>query len=157
MLEGLREGDDCELAAFVVVAKADGSSNRLAVLVGEGVLVVLLGEGMAAARVMLSRRSWRTALRCLRWSLSRRVTLDAVRSRICTRGGVEVEREGLRMARRREAGTGPRLEERVDMVMEMRGRCGAHTIGQVCSRSQSLKIARFLVFGCLANVDSVDN
>ena len=80
MLEGLREGDDCELAAFVVVAKADGSSNRLAVLVGEGVLVVLLGEGMAAARVMLSRRSWRTALRCLRWSLSRRVTLDAVRS-----------------------------------------------------------------------------
>jgi hypothetical protein len=98
MLEGLSEGDDCELVAFVVVAKADASSGRLAVLVGEGVLAVLvgegvlavlvgegvlavlLGEGMAAARVMLSRRSWRTALRCLRWSLSRRVTLDAARS-----------------------------------------------------------------------------
>jgi hypothetical protein len=61
------------------------------------------------------------------------------------------------MARRREAGTGPTLEERVDMVMEVRGRCGVHTIEQVCSRPQSLKIARFLVFGCLANVDSVDN
>jgi hypothetical protein len=80
MLESPGEGDDCELVAFVVVAKADGSSGRLAVLVGEGVLIVPLGEGMAAARVMLSRRSWRTALRCLRWSLSRRVSLDAVRS-----------------------------------------------------------------------------
>jgi hypothetical protein len=80
MLESLGEGDDCELVAFVVVAKADGSAGRLAVWVGEGVLIVLLGEGMAAARVMLSRRSWRAALRCLRWSLSRRVTLDAARS-----------------------------------------------------------------------------
>jgi len=80
MLESLGEGDDCELVAFVVVAKADGSSGRLAVLVREGVLIVLLGEGMAVARVTLSRRSWRAALRCLRWSLSRRVTLDAVRS-----------------------------------------------------------------------------
>jgi hypothetical protein len=80
MLESLGEGGDCELVAFVVVAKADGPSGRLAVLVGEGALIVLLGEGMAAARVMLSRRSWRMALRCLRWSLSRRVTLDAVRS-----------------------------------------------------------------------------
>lgn len=34
------------------------------------------------------------------------------------------------MARRREAGTGPTLEERVDMVMEVRGRCGVHTIEQ---------------------------
>jgi hypothetical protein len=61
------------------------------------------------------------------------------------------------MARRREAGTGPRLEESVDMAIKMRGRCGAHTTGQVCSGPQSLKRVRFLVFGCLANVDSVDN
>jgi hypothetical protein len=61
------------------------------------------------------------------------------------------------MARRREVGTGPRLEESVDMVMEMRGRCGAHTTGQVCPRPQSLKCVRFLAFGYLANVDSVDN
>jgi hypothetical protein len=66
VLEGLEEGDDCKLAAFVVVAEADGSSGRLAALAGLGVTVVLLREGMAAARVMLSRRSWRTALRCLR-------------------------------------------------------------------------------------------
>jgi hypothetical protein len=61
------------------------------------------------------------------------------------------------MARRREVGTGPKVEESVDMVMEMGGRCGACTTGQVCSRPQSLKRVRFLVFGCLANADSVDN
>ena len=61
------------------------------------------------------------------------------------------------MAWRREAGSGPRLEESVDMVMEMRERCGAHTTGQVYSRPQPLKSVRFLVFSCLANVDSVDN
>ena len=61
------------------------------------------------------------------------------------------------MARRREAGTGPRLEESVDMVVEMRGRCGAHTTVQVCSRPQSLKSVKVLVFGCFANVDLVDN
>jgi hypothetical protein len=58
------------------------------------------------------------------------------------------------MARRREVGTGPKVEESVDM---MGGRCGACTTGQVCSRPQSLKRVRFLVFGCLANADSVDN
>jgi hypothetical protein len=50
------------------------------------------------------------------------------------------------MARRREAGTGPKVEESVDMVMEMGRRCGACTTGQVCSRPQSLKSVRFLVF-----------
>jgi hypothetical protein len=48
------------------------------------------------------------------------------------------------MARRREVGTGPRVEESVDMVMEMGGRCGACTTGQVCVRPQSLKSVRFL-------------
>jgi hypothetical protein len=57
------------------------------------------------------------------------------------------------MAQRREVGTGPRVEESVDMVMEMGGRCGAGTTGQVCVRPQSLKSVRFLVFGCLANID----
>ena len=33
------------------------------------------------------------------------------------------------MARRREVGTGPKVEESVDMVMEMGGRCGACTTG----------------------------
>ena len=47
------------------------------------------------------------------------------------------------MARRREVGTGPRVEESVDMVMEMEGRCGACTTGQVCVRPQSLKVSRF--------------
>jgi hypothetical protein len=60
------------------------------------------------------------------------------------------------MARRREVGTGPRVEESVDMV-ETGGRCGACTTVQVCVRPQSLKSVRFLVFGCRANVDLIDN
>ena len=44
------------------------------------------------------------------------------------------------MARRREVGTGPRVEESVDMVMGMGGRYDACTTVQVC-----------------ANVDWVDN
>jgi hypothetical protein len=126
MVYGVRDGGvegagDGEERVVVVVAKAEGSFGELAVLVEVGVLAVLVGgevevvgEGMAAARVILSRRSWRTALRCLRWSLSRRVTLDAVRSWVCTRGGGEAEREGRRMARRREVGSGPRVKESVD-------------------------------------------
>jgi len=61
------------------------------------------------------------------------------------------------MARRREVGTGPRVEESVDMVMETGGRCGACTTVQVCVRPQSLKSLRVLVFGCRTNVDRVNN
>jgi hypothetical protein len=61
------------------------------------------------------------------------------------------------MARRREVGAGPKVEESVDMVMEMGGRCSACTTGQVCVRPQSLKSVRVLAFGSFANVDWVDN
>jgi hypothetical protein len=61
------------------------------------------------------------------------------------------------MARRREVGAGLRVEESVDMVMEMGRRCGACTTRQVCVRPQSLKRVRFLVFGCFANVDWIDH
>jgi hypothetical protein len=57
------------------------------------------------------------------------------------------------MARRREVGIGFRVKESVDMVMEMGGRCGACTTGQVYVRPRSLKSVKFLVFGCFANVD----
>lgn len=98
---------------------------------------------MAFARVMLSRRSCRMALRCWRWSLSRRDTFDACRSCICTPIGNEAEMDGRRMAwRRREVGVGPKVEERVDMLMSK----GAATIGaqhlrQVYGTSLSLKTA----------------
>ena len=124
--ESEMEGEEVEV--LVVVAKADGYSGGLDVLADEGVLVIsvgteveVVGEGIEAARAMLSRRSWRTALRCLRWSLSSRFTLDAARSWICMRGGAEAEREGRRMARRREAGSGPVVDEKVDMLATMGG------------------------------------
>jgi hypothetical protein len=120
---GAGEGEEVVMVVFVV-AEADGEAGRLVevIEVEVGWLAVLVGgEGMAAARVTLSRRSWRTALRCLRWSLSRRVTLEAARSWVCVRFGGEAEREGRRMARRREVGPGPKVEERVDIVMSMGG------------------------------------
>ena len=132
MLYGLRSGAvdneaKVELSVVVVVvgavAYAAGSSAGVAVLVIEGRLIVSVGrgsevdgEGMTAARVMLSRRSWRTALRCLRWSLSRRVTFDALRDWSCVRAGGETGREGRRIARRMEVGSGPILDEKVDML-----------------------------------------
>jgi hypothetical protein len=131
-VEGVGDGKDVGL---VVVAKADGPSDGLAVLVVLGVLDVLvvgdveaMGEGMAAARMILSRRSWRTALRCLRWSLSRRDTLDAARDWVCTSAAGEAEREGRRMARRREVGVEPREEETVDIVLPLRGRMGGQCV-----------------------------
>jgi hypothetical protein len=85
----------------------------VSVVVGDEVEVV--GEGMAFARAILSRRSWRTALRCLRWSLSRRDTLEAALNWCWTKGGGEAQKEGRRMARRREVGNGPIAEDSVDV------------------------------------------
>jgi hypothetical protein len=126
---------DNEGVVFVVVSKADGSSDCLIVLVVLGGLAVfvvgcveVVGDGMAAARVMLSRRSWRTALRCLRWSLSRRDTLDAVRDWVCTTIGGDADREGRRMARRRTVGDGPKVEETVAIVLSLGGRMGGQRL-----------------------------
>ena len=105
----------------------ESSGGLLVLAMGDVPVIPLLREvdvareGMAAARMTLSRRSWRTALRCLRWSLSRRVTFDAFRTWSCVRGVGEAAREGRRMARRRELGIGPIVDEKLDITAEMGG------------------------------------
>lgn len=128
----------------------------LVVLVGLEVEAV--GEGMAAARVTLSRRSWRTALRCLRWSLSRRLTLDELRNWVRARVGGEEDRVGRRMARRREVGTGLQVEERADMVVYIDGILGkGRTSEQVCESWLALKSVRALVIACTREIARVYN
>src|SRR5947207_677180 len=113
---GIGEGLDGDL---VVVPKAAGSFEGEAGVVEVGVfeppVFVVAGEGMAFARATLSRRSWRMALRCLRWSLSRRDTLEAALSWCCTEGGGEAKREGRSMARSREVGGGAIADDSVDV------------------------------------------